>query len=74
MDRLSNIQGAGARMVLQTSNWYILEQALRLGFKASNNEAKYEALLLARHRVAEELQLKELLIYCDSILIANQAT
>lgn len=45
-------------MVLMTSGRYIIKQALKLGFKASNNEAGYEALL-ARLRIAAKLQVKE---------------
>ncbi|GMP39184.1 hypothetical protein CsSME_00010126 [Camellia sinensis var. sinensis] len=41
----SNWQGAGAGVVLISPDGEILEQSIRLGFKASNNEAKYEALI-----------------------------
>lgn len=60
-------------MILQLLDGSILEQVLKLGFKASNNQAEYEALL-AGLKVAEELQVKELLIHCDLMLIINQVT
>lgn len=60
-------------MVLQTLDRYILKQALKLGFKASNNKVKYKALLIGL-KVAKELQVKKLLIHCDSMLIDNQVT
>lgn len=53
-----------------TSDGFILKQALKLGFRASNNEAEYEALL-TRLRATQELQVKELPIHCDSTLIVN---
>ncbi|KAM1695384.1 hypothetical protein ACFXTI_029469 [Malus domestica] len=58
-------------MVLMTPDGSILKQVLKLGFQASNNEAEYEALF-ARLRAAEELQVKELPIHCNSTLIVNQ--
>lgn len=57
--------------MLITPDGTIMEQALTLGFKASNNEAEYEALL-ARLRLAAELRVRKLSVYCDSLLIANQ--
>ncbi|KAM1244767.1 hypothetical protein ACFX2I_036040 [Malus domestica] len=51
----------------------MLEQAITLGFKASNNEAEYEALL-AGIRMAKDLAVKKLAIHSDSQLITNQAT
>ncbi|KAM2402807.1 hypothetical protein ACFX1X_030639 [Malus domestica] len=51
----------------------MLEQAFTLGFKASNNEAEYEALL-AGLRMAKDLAVKKLVIHSDSQLITSQAT
>ena len=39
--------------------------ALRFDFKASNNEAEYEALI-ARLKLAREMQVESLDIYSDS--------
>ena len=50
-----------------------MEQAITLGFLASNNEAEYEALLTGI-RLAKELANKKLAIYSDSQLITNQAS
>ncbi|CAL2238555.1 unnamed protein product [Prunus armeniaca] len=47
--------------------------ALRFGFKASNNKAKYEALL-AELRLASELGVKQLCIFRDSQLVINHVT
>ena len=42
-----------------------MEYAIRIGFKVTNNEAEYEALL-ARLRVAIELGVKALDTFSDS--------
>ncbi|BFG33729.1 hypothetical protein CerSpe_200030 [Prunus speciosa] len=73
VDGASNQKGAGAGVVIITPDGTLLEQAIRLGFPASNNEAEYEALL-AGLRLAKELAIKRLAIYSDSQLITNQAS
>ena len=45
MDGVSSALGAGARIVSISPEGISVEHSFRLGFKASNNEAKYEALL-----------------------------
>ena len=49
----------------------VLEQAVRLKFSASNNEAEYEALLIGL-KTAERLGACHLQVFCDSQLVANQ--
>lgn len=49
----------------------ILEQLFRLGFKASKNEAEYEALL-ARFRLARGIRVDHIKAYSDSQLVVNQ--
>ncbi|XP_034219224.1 uncharacterized protein LOC117630638 [Prunus dulcis] len=73
VDEASNQKGAGAGVVIITPDGTLLEQAITLGFPASNNEAEYEALL-AGLRLAKELAIKKLAIYSDSQLITNQAS
>lgn len=51
----------------------ILEQSIRLGFKASNNEAEYEALIVGL-KLAVAAEADEVIIFCDSQLIVNQTT
>ncbi|XP_028072604.1 uncharacterized protein LOC114274823 [Camellia sinensis] len=46
-------------------------QALRLGWKASNNEAEYKALLVGL-RSAEHFSAEQLLVFSDSQLVVNQ--
>ncbi|KAI5325335.1 hypothetical protein L3X38_034409 [Prunus dulcis] len=73
VDGASNQKVAGAGVVITTPDGTLLEQAITLGFPASNNEAEYEALL-AGLRLAKELAIKKLAIYSDSQLITNQAS
>ncbi|BFG30870.1 hypothetical protein CerSpe_171440 [Prunus speciosa] len=73
VDGASDQKGAGAGVVIITLDGTLLEQAITLGFLASNNEAEYEALL-AGLRLAKELSIKKLAIYSDSQLITNQAS
>ncbi|XP_068312481.1 uncharacterized protein [Pyrus communis] len=51
----------------------MLEQAITLGFKASNNEAEYKALLVGL-RIVKDLAVKKLAIHSDSQLITSQTT
>ena len=48
-----------------------MEYAIRIGFKATNNEAEYAALL-TRLRIAMELGVESLDAYSDSQLMVNQ--
>ncbi|KAM1760275.1 hypothetical protein ACFX12_003165 [Malus domestica] len=73
VDGASNYKGSGASVVLVTPDGSMLEQAITLGFKASNNKAEYEALL-AGLRMAKDLAMKKLAIHFDSQLITSQAT
>ena len=45
LDGASNAIGAGAEIVIITPKGIRLEHSFRLGFRASNNKAEYEALL-----------------------------
>ena len=60
-------------IVLISPEGEMLEQVVRLGFGASNNEAEYEALLHGL-RAAKRLGANVLAIHCDSQLIVNQLT
>jgi len=73
VDGSSNQQGSGADVILEGPNGLLIEQALRFAFKASNNEAEYEALV-ARMLLAEEMGVKSLLAKSDSLLVTGQVT
>ena len=65
MDGTSNAIGAGVRIVIITSEGIRLEHSFSLGFRASNNEAKYEALL-ARLKAILDMGAQEVEIYLNS--------
>uniref|UniRef100_A0A2N9FJY0 RNase H type-1 domain-containing protein n=1 Tax=Fagus sylvatica TaxID=28930 RepID=A0A2N9FJY0_FAGSY len=73
VDGAANSRGSGLGIVLISPEGELLEQAVRLGFSASNNEAEYEALLHGL-RAAKRLGADPLTIHCDSQLIVNQLT
>ncbi|KAL0416876.1 UNVERIFIED_CONTAM: hypothetical protein Slati_3519500 [Sesamum latifolium] len=64
-------QGSGAGIVITTPQGEDLEFAIKFGFKASNNEAEYEALVIGL-RMAHETGAKHLLAYSDSQLVVKQ--
>jgi ribonuclease HI len=70
VDGSSNVRGAGAGVVLITPDSTTVQYALRLGFKASNNETEYKALL-AGLRLAVSLGVQSLQVRCDSQLVVN---
>ena len=70
-DEASNRKGAGIRIVLITSKKLIIEKSLRLGFLATNNEAKYETLL-AGVAMVKQLGEEAMKLYSDSRLVVGQ--
>ena len=54
VDVASNARGAGVGIVLVSPKGIRLEHSLRLSFRASNNEAEYEAFIVGL-RVVKEL-------------------
>jgi len=73
VDGSSNQQGSGAGVVLEGPNGLLNEQALRFAFKASNNQAEYEALI-AWMLLAKEMDARSLLVKSDSKLVMGQVT
>ena len=45
VDGAANAQGSGAGLILTSPEGIDIEYALRFGFKASNNEVEYEAVI-----------------------------
>ncbi|KAL0445582.1 UNVERIFIED_CONTAM: Ribonuclease HI [Sesamum latifolium] len=68
---LKQTLGSGAGIVITTPQGEDLEFAIKFGFKASNNEAEYEALVIGM-RMAHEARARHLLAYSDSQLIVKQ--
>ena len=73
VDGSSNQQGSGARIVLEGPNGVLIEQALHFAFKASNNQAEYEALITGM-LLAKEMGSQNLLVKSDSQLITGQVS
>ena len=73
VDGSSNHQGSGAGIILEGPNGVLIEQALRFAFKASNNQAEYEALI-AGMLLAKEMGAQSLLAKSDSQLVTGQVT
>ncbi|RDX61680.1 Retrovirus-related Pol polyprotein from transposon 17.6, partial [Mucuna pruriens] len=60
MDGSSNEIGSGVGVILEGPDGILIEQSLHFDFKASNNQAEYEALLVGM-RLALEIEAKR---YC----------
>jgi len=73
VDGSSNQQDSGADVILEGPDGLLIEQALRFAFKASNNQAEYEALI-AGMLLAKEMGAKGLLEKSDSLLVTGQVT
>jgi len=58
---------------LEGPNGLLIEQALRFAFKASNNQAEYEALIAAI-LLPKEMGPQSLLAKSDSLLVTGQVT
>jgi len=73
VDGSSNQQGSGAGVILEGPDGLLIEQALWFSFKASNNQAECEALILGM-LLAKEMGAKGLLAKSDSLLVTGQVT
>lgn len=71
VDGASSATGVGTRIVTVTSDGIQLEHSFRLGFKASNNEAEYEAFF-SDLRTVLGMGARDVKIYSDSRLVVNQ--
>ncbi|GAU40667.1 hypothetical protein TSUD_397790 [Trifolium subterraneum] len=73
VDGASNIRGSGAGVVLEGPDGVLIEQSLRFAFKASNNQAEYEALI-ARMRLGKKMKVADLREKSDSHLVTSQVS
>nr|KYP47968.1 Transposon Ty3-I Gag-Pol polyprotein [Cajanus cajan] len=71
VDGSSNQQGSGAGIILEGPDKMLVELSLRFGFKASNNQAEYEALL-AGLRLAKDLSVTRVKCWSDSQVVTGQ--
>jgi len=73
VDGSSNQQGSGVGIILEGPNGLLIEQSLRFVFKASNNQAECEALVVGM-LLAKEMGARSLLVKSDLLLITGQVT
>ena len=71
VDRASNQKGLGIGLVLISPKKVIVEKSLRLDFSATNNEAKYEALLMGM-AMTQRMGGKSIKVFSDSRLVVDQ--
>ena len=71
VDGASNATGSSAGIVIITPKGIRLEHSFRLGFKTSNNEAKYK-VFLAELRIVLRIGARDVEIYSDSLLVVYQ--
>ena len=71
VDGASSAMGAGAGIVIITLKGIRLEHSFRLGFRASNNKAEYEALLAGLKTILG-MGAWDVEAYLDSRLVVNQ--
>ena len=65
VDGALNAMGAGVGIVIITPEGIRLEHSFRLGFKAYNNKAEYEALIVGL-KTALDLGTRNVEVYSDS--------
>ena len=71
VDGVANHRGSEVGLVLISPEKIIIEKSLRLGFSATNNEAKYEALLQGMTMV-QKIGGKAVEMFSNSRLVVGQ--
>ena len=71
VDGASNQKGSGVGLVLMSPKKVVIEKPLRLDFSATNNEAKYETLLVGMAMV-QRIGGKSIKLFSDSRLVVGQ--
>ena len=71
VDGLSNINWSCINLVLTSLKGDLIQRAIHYGFCATNNKAKYEALIVGL-TLAKDMGIKKLNVCLDSQLVVNQ--
>ncbi|XP_057452673.1 uncharacterized protein LOC130744516 [Lotus japonicus] len=71
VDGSSNVKGSGAGVILEGPGGVTIEQSLKFDFKASNNQAEYEAII-AGLRLAIEIGVRNIRIKTGSQIVSRQ--
>jgi ribonuclease HI len=66
-----NLEGTGAGVLFISPQGDHLKYILQIHYKASNNDAEYEALIHGLH-IAVSLGIKQLIAYGDSKVVIDQ--
>ncbi|XP_074342067.1 uncharacterized protein LOC141679470 [Apium graveolens] len=69
-DGASNVNGTGLRLVLKSPQGDMIAQSICYDFKAMNNEAEYEALIMGL-TIAKDMKIENIDVNCDSLLVVN---
>ncbi|XP_074336301.1 uncharacterized protein LOC141673449 [Apium graveolens] len=70
IDGASNVNRTGLGLVLKSPQGDMVAQSICCDFKATNNEAEYEALIMGL-TMAKDMKIKNIDVNCDSLLIVN---
>ncbi|GAV69133.1 RVT_3 domain-containing protein [Cephalotus follicularis] len=70
VDGSSCVSGSGAGLVLTSPDGWTIEYALRFGFKATNNEAEWEALIVGLI-ITKHLEVQKIEASSDSQLVVG---
>ena len=71
VDGSSNLKGSIAGIILEGPEGIAIEQSLRFDFKASNNQAEYEALITGL-QLEKEMGANSFTMKSDSQLVTSQ--
>ena len=71
VDGAANAQGSGTGLILTSPDGIDIEYALRFRFRASNNEAEYEAVIVGLN-LAHSMKVDQLEVCSDSQLVVKQ--
>ena len=71
IDGVANQRGSGVGLVLVSPEKITIKKSLRLDFSTTNNEAKYEALLMGMAMV-QRMGRKAVKMFSDSRLVVGQ--
>ncbi|XP_074323982.1 uncharacterized protein LOC141660900 [Apium graveolens] len=73
VDGSSTVKRSGAGLILISPEGFTIQQAITFAFKATNNQAEYEAIIFGL-RLKKSLGIMKLIIYSDSQIVVNQTS
>ncbi|XP_074374603.1 uncharacterized protein LOC141715014 [Apium graveolens] len=71
MDGSSTTERSGAGLILISPEGFTIQQAITFSFKATKNQAEYEALMSGL-RLAKSLGISKMVVYSDSQIVINR--